>query len=79
MTKAALQAENDRLKREVLTWKELYYAAIKHDGRIIDTLRFAQPPCYRCGYNGAGYYQPRTHPCAARYHLTEEAQHGAAQ
>ena len=35
MTKAALQAENDRLKREVLTWKELYYAAIKHDHKIM--------------------------------------------
>ena len=35
MTKAELQAENTRLKREVLTWKDLYYAAIKHDQKII--------------------------------------------
>lgn len=26
------------------------------------------PPCFCCGYNGAGYYQPDVHPCAARYH-----------
>ena len=23
-------------------------------------------PCDVCGYNGGGYYQPSTHPCAAR-------------
>ncbi len=23
-------------------------------------------PCDVCGYNGVGYYQPSTHPCAAR-------------
>jgi hypothetical protein len=22
-------------------------------------------PCDICGYNGSGYYQPRTHPCVA--------------
>lgn len=25
------------------------------------------PPCFCCGYNGAGYYQPDKHPCAARH------------
>lgn len=25
-------------------------------------------PCFCCGYNGPGYYQPDTHPCAARHH-----------
>jgi hypothetical protein len=24
------------------------------------------PPCFCCGYNGEGYYQPATHKCAAR-------------
>ena len=23
-------------------------------------------PCSKCGYNGPGYYQPDTHPCAAQ-------------
>ena len=27
-----------------------------------------QAPCFNCGYNGAGYYTPKTHACAARYH-----------
>ena len=38
---------------------------------IIDTLRqgaregtLSDAPCSRCGYNGPGYYQPTTHPCA---------------
>lgn len=25
-------------------------------------------PCFCCGYNGAGYYQPNTHKCAERHH-----------
>ena len=27
-----------------------------------------QPPCFCCGYNGAKYYDPNTHPCAQRHH-----------
>ena len=27
-----------------------------------------EPPCFCCGYNGQGYYQPSTHPCAERHH-----------
>lgn len=26
------------------------------------------PPCFACGYNGAGYYQPDVHLCAALHH-----------
>lgn len=26
------------------------------------------PPCFVCGYNGPGYYQPDKHPCAKRHH-----------
>ena len=33
-----------------------------------DRKRFEKAPCYLCGYNGAGYYQPGTHPCAEKYH-----------
>lgn len=28
---------------------------------------FKRAPCHLCGYNGPGYYQPDTHPCAAKY------------
>lgn len=27
-----------------------------------------EAPCFCCGYNGPGYYQPDTHLCAARHH-----------
>ena len=27
-----------------------------------------EPPCFICGYNGQGYYQPDQHPCAERHH-----------
>jgi hypothetical protein len=37
----------------------------------IDKRRFAKAPCYLCGYNGPGYYQPNTHPCAAKYHVED--------
>lgn len=27
-----------------------------------------QAPCFCCGYNGPGYFQPDIHPCAALHH-----------
>jgi hypothetical protein len=39
-----------------------------------DRKRFEQAPCYLCGYNGAGYYQPATHPCANRYHASQQGE-----
>jgi hypothetical protein len=33
---------------------------------------FAKAPCFICGYNGAGYFKPSTHPCAARYHAKRQ-------
>lgn len=27
-----------------------------------------EAPCFCCGYNGPGYYQPEIHPCAKRHH-----------
>ena len=31
-------------------------------------------PCFSCGYNGPGFYNPENHPCAAKHHeiLSEE-------
>lgn len=29
--------------------------------------RLGDAPCARCGYNGPGYYQPETHPCAKEH------------
>lgn len=25
-------------------------------------------PCFNCGYNGPGYFQPETHACASKHH-----------
>jgi hypothetical protein len=41
-------------------------------GRLEDLLfelgAMEDAPCFCCGYRGRGYYQPDTHPCAARHH-----------
>ena len=31
------------------------------------------PPCFVCGYNGPGYFQPDKHPCAAKHHAAIDA------
>ena len=41
------------------------------DGAM-DKARFKTAPCYLCGYNGPGYYQPDAHPCAAKYHAAQQ-------
>jgi hypothetical protein len=41
------------------------------EGDSIDVKRFERAPCYLCGYNGAGYYQPSSHACSKRYHATK--------
>lgn len=43
-------------------------AASSEAAVAFDAERFERAPCYLCGYNGRGYYQPETHPCAAKYH-----------
>lgn len=53
-----LRAENKRLR----------------DGLPMHPELFEEGPCYLCGYNGPGYYQPQTHPCAARYHAALEVE-----
>lgn len=39
---------------------------VKRNERIAELkqkIPIAGPPCYRCGYNGPGYYQSTTHSC----------------
>lgn len=43
-------------------------AAPGREGGDVDIKRFQKAPCYLCGYNGGGYYQPERHVCADRYH-----------
>ena len=51
---AALEAERDEWKRKCLGG--------------FSRKRFESAPCYLCGYNGAGYFQPDQHSCAEFYH-----------
>lgn len=57
---AAHGVRNDQLSK-VADW-------IAQQPAAVDRARFRKAPCYLCGYNGAGYFQPETHPCAALYH-----------
>lgn len=55
--------------------KDLLKAKVK---RLEDILfargAMEEAPCFCCGYNGPGYYQPDQHPCAKRHHkLTANA------
>lgn len=45
------------------------------EGDRFDRKRFEQAPCYLCGYNGHGYFQPGQHACAERYHAETTASH----
>jgi len=47
-------------------------AALAQQPAAVDRARFRKAPCYLCGYNGAGYFQPETHPCAALYHAAQQ-------
>ncbi len=51
---------------EPLTKHTGHLVEVRPDG--IDRKRFHTAPCYLCGYNGHGYFQPQTHPCAAVFH-----------
>ena len=48
------------------------------DTEVLDIVRFEKAPCYRCGYNGPGYYQPDTHKCAADFHCIRGLMSGCA-
>lgn len=40
----------------------------KLEDRLFSLGVMEQAPCFCCGYNGAGYYQPEIHSCAKRHH-----------
>ncbi len=58
-------AENKRLRAEVERYKK----------RLFEMGAMEEAPCIFCGYNGPGYFQPDTHPCAALHHAAMEAPH----
>jgi len=40
--------------------------------RVVARAGLSDAPCDLCGYNGPGYYQPNTHPCAALAAMKEK-------
>lgn len=47
--------------------------ALDHERNRLKNMLFKlgamdQPPCFCCGYNGPGYYQPSQHKCAEQHH-----------
>lgn len=59
----------------ILAHVEAQAAEIKRLRKLAMTTHlFEEAPCFLCGYNGPGYYQPEQHPCAALYHEAMEEQ-----
>lgn len=38
------------------------------ENRLFELGEMKNAPCFVCGYNGPGYFQPDKHPCADRHH-----------
>ena len=49
-------------------WGEIDRLKESYTRSIVKTKRFKEGNCPVCGYNGPGYFQPDTHPCAKYYH-----------
>lgn len=46
------------------TAKELEYERL-----LFQLGAMKSPPCFVCGHNGFGYYNPEKHPCAKLHHV----------
>lgn len=55
---AALMAKMEADEKEIERLRDLLFARGAMN----------EPPCFCCGYNGPGYFQPTTHPCAELHH-----------
>jgi hypothetical protein len=52
------KSERDKLRADLAAARALLFKR----GQM------TKPPCFVCGYNGEGYYNPTKHPCAAHHH-----------
>lgn len=53
--------------------QDKHMKAIAKELKRLEDMLFAagamdEAPCFCCGYNGPGYYQPAQHKCAKRHH-----------
>ena len=56
--------EIERLTAENASLKEQRAA---REDMLFNLGAMETPPCFCCGYSGAGYFNYDTHPCAARH------------
>ncbi len=54
-----LESENKRLACENRKFRQAAFRAGAMN----------EPPCFCCGYNGEGYFNPDMHPCAKEHKL----------
>ena len=55
----------DTQRREI---KELKGQKKRLENMLLKLGAMETAPCFICGYNGDGYFQPEKHKCAARHH-----------
>jgi len=53
---------------------KLEHKVEKYEATLFAAGAMGQSPCFKCGYNGPGYYQPGQHPCAAQHHAAIQLQ-----
>jgi hypothetical protein len=71
----SLAGKNDRISDLTATLKD-YRREIKQlrgQKKRLENMLFRlgamkEAPCFLCGYNGEGYFDPRKHKCAAKHH-----------
>jgi hypothetical protein len=61
-------------KNEREWWAHHEIARLRAEVDILRDMLFARgamkdAPCFCCGYNGPGYFNPETHSCAAKHHV----------
>ena len=62
-----------RMNREI---KQLKGEKKRLENMLIKLGAMQKPPCFICGYNGEGYYQPENHRCAAKHHRLRQISTG---
>ena len=58
-----LQDEGDRTLAKAERYEQMLFALGAME----------KSPCFVCGYNGKGYFQPDQHPCAKHHHAAIHA------